>query len=87
MQEIITNIFNDLIENNDKFQTIQLSDIAKEIVTGKTPSTSKAEYWNGRIPFEEKMQKLTAELSEQLKEEEALNKELKKVLGAIGYEI
>ena len=39
------------------------------------------------IPFEEKMQKLTAELSEQLKEEEALNKELKKVLGAIGYEI
>ena len=27
------------------------------------------------------------ELSEQLKEEEALNKELKKVLGAIGYEI
>ena len=39
------------------------------------------------IPFEEKMKKLTVELSEQLKEEEALNKELKKVLGAIGYEI
>ena len=39
------------------------------------------------IPFEEKMKKLTSELSEQLKEEEALNIELKKVLGAIGYEI
>ena len=39
------------------------------------------------IPFEEKMKKLTSELSEQLKEEEALNEELKKVLGAIGYEI
>ena len=39
------------------------------------------------IPFEEKMKKLTTELSEQLKEEEALNKELRKVLGAIGYEI
>ncbi len=39
------------------------------------------------IPFEEKMKTLTAELSEQLKEEEALNIELKKVLGAIGYEI
>src|SRR5699024_693198 len=39
------------------------------------------------IPFEEKMKKLTSELSKQLKEEEALNVELKKVLGAIGYEI
>ena len=39
------------------------------------------------IPFEEKMKTLTSELSEQLKEEEALNKELKKVLGAIGYDI
>ena len=39
------------------------------------------------IPFEEKMKKLTDELSKQLKEEEALNVELKKVLGAIGYEI
>ena len=51
MQAIITNIFNDIIENNDEFQTLQLSDVAKEIVTGKTPSTSKSEYWNGEIPF------------------------------------
>lgn len=33
------------------------------------------------------MKKLTDELAKQLKEEEALNVELKKVLGAIGYEI
>ena len=39
------------------------------------------------IPFEEKMKKLTDELAKQLKEEEAINVELKKVLGAIGYEI
>ena len=51
LQAIITNIFNDIIENNDEFQTLQLSDVAKEIVTGKTPSTSKSEYWNGEIPF------------------------------------
>lgn len=51
LQAIITNIFNDIIENNDEFQTLQLSDVAKEIVIGKTPSTSKSEYWNGEIPF------------------------------------
>lgn len=39
------------------------------------------------IPFEEKMKTLTSELSEHIKRSEELDKELKKVLGAIGYEI
>lgn len=39
------------------------------------------------VPFEEKMKILTEELSEHIKRSEELNEELKKVLGAIGYEI
>ena len=39
------------------------------------------------IPFEEKMKSLTSELSKQMKESQELDEEIKKVLGAIGYEI
>lgn len=39
------------------------------------------------IPFEEKMKQLTEELSKQMKESNELDKEIKKVLGAIGYGI
>jgi type I restriction enzyme M protein len=39
------------------------------------------------IPFEEKMKTLTEELSKQMKESNELDEEIKKVLGAIGYEI
>ena len=39
------------------------------------------------IPFEEKMADLTSKLSEQIKESAKLDEEIKKVLGAIGYEI
>ncbi len=39
------------------------------------------------IPFEEKMAELTLKLSEQMKESAKLDEEIKKVLGAIGYEI
>lgn len=38
-------------------------------------------------PFEEKMERLTGELSEQMKESERLDEEIKQVLGEIGYEI
>ena len=51
LQAIITNIYTDLIDNLDEYNEVQLSDIAKEIITGKTPSTVKEEYWNGKIPF------------------------------------
>lgn len=39
------------------------------------------------VPFEEKMAELTSKLSEQMKESERLDGEIKKVLGAIGYGI
>jgi type I restriction enzyme M protein len=39
------------------------------------------------IPFEEKMQTLTSELSDHIKKSQELDEEIKKVLGAIGYEI
>lgn len=39
------------------------------------------------IPFEEKMKKLTSELSNQFKQSRVLEEEIKKVLGEIGYEI
>lgn len=39
------------------------------------------------IPFEEKMKSLTSELSKQMKESQELDEEIKKVLGAIGYEV
>ena len=39
------------------------------------------------IPFEDKMKSLTEELSKQMEESKNLDEEIKKVLGAIGYEI
>lgn len=38
-------------------------------------------------PFEEKMKRLTSELSDQIKKSKELDAEIKKVLGEIGYEI
>ena len=38
-------------------------------------------------PFEEKMARLTAELSEMFKKSHELEEEIRKKLGAIGYEI
>ena len=39
------------------------------------------------IPFEEKMKTLTEELSNQFKQSNKLDEEIKRVLGAIGYDI
>ena len=39
------------------------------------------------IPFEEKMKKLTSELSEQMKESQKLDEEIKDILGKLGYGI
>ena len=50
--------------------------------------------WDNMLPvynesstFEEKMADLTSKLAEQMKESAKLDEEIKKVLGAIGYEI
>lgn len=42
---------------------------------------------NDGIPFEQKMAKLTKELSKDIKESDKLNKEIKDTLGVLGYEI
>lgn len=39
------------------------------------------------VPFEEKMQTLTSELSDHIKKSQELDEEIKKVLGAIGYDL
>lgn len=39
------------------------------------------------IPFEEKMEKLTKEISQQFKESRELEEKIRKALGGIGYEI
>lgn len=39
------------------------------------------------IPFEEKMEELTAKLREQMQEEQRLNEEIKKQLGSLGFKI
>jgi len=46
-----------------------------------------AEQEDDNEPFEEKMTRLTGELSEMFKQSHALEKEIKKRLGAIGFEI
>ena len=89
--ENINNIINLLkgrkeVENKSylaMYEEVKENDYA--LTPGRYVGTPEEE--DDGIPFEEKMKKLTSELSKQLKEEEALNVELKKVLGAIGYEI
>jgi len=39
------------------------------------------------IPFEEKMEKLTSEISKQFKQSRELEERIRKALGGIGYEI
>ena len=55
------------------------------LTPGRYVGTEESE--DDGIPFEEKMQSLTEELSEHIKRSEELNEKLKKVLGTIGYGI
>lgn len=53
LQEISSNLYKHyFIDNNDyEYEEKRLGEVANEVVTGKTPSTSKEEYWGGNIPF------------------------------------
>jgi type I restriction enzyme M protein len=55
------------------------------LTPGRYVGTEEAE--DDGIPFEEKMKTLTEELSKQMKESNELDEEIKKVLGAIGYDL
>ena len=46
-----------------------------------------AEQEDDGVPFEEKMTRLTSELSDMFKKSHELEEEIKKKLGAIGYEM
>lgn len=40
------------VDSNDyEYEERKLSEVASEVITGKTPSTYKDEYWGGNIPF------------------------------------
>lgn len=55
------------------------------LTPGRYVGTKEVEY--DGIPFEEKMKDLTSKLAKQMQEGAKLDEEIKKVLGAIGYEI
>ena len=55
------------------------------LTPGRYVGTEEVE--DGGIPFEEKMKTLTEELSNQFKQSNELDEEIKRVLGAIGYDI
>ena len=40
-----------LDENEESIEYKTIGEIAKKVVTGKTPSTKNKEYWDGNIPF------------------------------------
>ena len=52
MYEICNSIYHSFL---DKYSNLiidtKLVDIAKKVITGKTPSTKNEEFWNGNIPF------------------------------------
>ena len=50
--EICNCIFHNFLERNkDNVVYKKITDIAKNVITGKTPSTSNNQFWNGNIPF------------------------------------
>ena len=55
------------------------------LTPGRYVGTEEAE--DDGVPFEEKMKTLTEELSNQIKQSNELDEEIKQVLGAIGYDI
>ena len=77
--------YEDILEYCKKstIDEIKLNDYV--LTPGRYVGTKEIE--DDSIPFEEKMKQLTEELSKQMQESNKLDEEIKKVLGAIGYEI
>jgi len=82
-------------QNNENYEDISgfskkaaLKEIKENnyvLTPGRYVGTEEIE--NELISFEEKMRKLTSELSKQMKESKKLDKEIKKLIGDIGYDI
>lgn len=52
LYKLCNNIFHDYLDKYEsKIEYKKIVDIAKKIVTGKTPSTANKDFWGGNIPF------------------------------------
>lgn len=82
-------------KNDDDYEDVQgfckvatVDEIAENdyvLTPGRYVGIEEAE--DDGIPFEEKMEKLTAEISQQFKESHELEEKIRKALGSIGFEI
>ena len=91
--QILAKTYNDFVAGNleDKkgyCATVTTEDIAKQdyiLTPGRYVGIEEQE--DDGEPFDDKMKRLTSELSEMLKKSHELEEEIRKKLGAIGYEI
>ena len=52
LYKLCNNIFHDYLDKyENKIEYKKIVDIAKKVVTGKTPSTANKDFWDGDIPF------------------------------------
>ena len=52
MSKLCNNIFHEYLDKYESdIEYKKIVDIAKKIVTGKTPSTANKDFWDGNIPF------------------------------------
>lgn len=52
LSKLCNNIFHNYLDKyGDKIEYKKIIDIAKKVVTGKTPSTAIKDFWDGSIPF------------------------------------
>jgi type I restriction enzyme M protein len=82
-------------KNNNEYEDVQgfckvatvdeISDNDYVLTPGRYVGVEEVE--DDGIPFEEKMEKLTKEISQQFKESRELEEKIRKALGGIGYEI
>ena len=52
MYKLCNNIFHDYLNRyEEKIEYKKINEIAKKVITGKTPSTANKDFWDGSIPF------------------------------------
>lgn len=52
LSNICNNIFHNYLDKyEDKIEYKKIVDVAKKVVTGKTPSTANKDFWGGTVPF------------------------------------
>ena len=52
LYKLCNNIFHDYLNRyEEKIEYKKINEIAKKVITGKTPSTANKDFWDGSIPF------------------------------------